>query len=41
MKLPHDSAHNHVQGLSEYVDDRPLLKNELFVDVFYSTRAHA
>lgn len=41
MKLPHDSAHNHVQGLSEYVDDRPLLKNELFVEVFYSSRAHA
>ncbi len=41
MSLPHDNAHTHVQGLSEFVDDRPLMKNELFVEVFYSTRAHA
>lgn len=41
MSLPHDSAHTHVTGESEYVDDRPKLHNELFVDVFYSTRAHA
>jgi xanthine dehydrogenase large subunit len=39
--LPHDNAHTHVTGESEYVDDRPKLKHELFVDVFYSTRAHA
>lgn len=39
--LPHDSAHTHVTGESEYVDDRPKMHNELFVDVFYSTRAHA
>jgi xanthine dehydrogenase large subunit len=39
--LPHDSAHTHVTGESEYVDDRPKLHNELFVDVFYSSRAHA
>lgn len=41
MSLPHDAAHTHVTGESEYVDDRTILKNELFVDVFYSTRAHA
>ena len=41
MSLPHDYAHTHVCGESEFVDDRPLLKNELFVDVFFSTRAHA
>lgn len=41
MSLPHDSAHTHVTGESEFVDDRPLLKNELFCDVFFSTRAHA
>lgn len=41
MSLPHDYAHTHVCGESEFVDDRPLMKNELFVDVFFSTRAHA
>lgn len=41
MSLPHDSAHTHVTGESEYVDDRPKMHNELYVDVFYSTRAHA
>lgn len=41
MSKPHDSAHNHVTGKSEYVDDRPLLRNELFCDVIFSTRAHA
>lgn len=38
---PHDSAHTHVTGKSEYVDDRIIAKNELFMDVFYSNRAHA
>lgn len=38
---PHDSAHTHVTGESEYVDDRPIMRGELFMDVFYSTRAHA
>ncbi len=33
---PHDSAKGHVSGGAEYVDDRPIAKNELFVDVFYS-----
>jgi xanthine dehydrogenase large subunit len=41
MSLPHDAAHTHVTGESEYVDDRPIMNNEVFVDVFYSTRAHA
>lgn len=41
MSLPHDYAHTHVCGESEFVDDRPILKNELFVDVVYSCRAHA
>ena len=41
MSLPHDSAHTHVTGESEFVDDRPKMHNELFMDVFYSTRAHA
>jgi xanthine dehydrogenase large subunit len=41
MSLPHDYAHTHVAGESEFVDDRPVLKNELFCDVFFSSRAHA
>ncbi len=41
MSLPHDYAHTHVSGKSEYVDDRSPLKNELYVEVFYSDRAHA
>ena len=39
--LPHDNAHTHVTGESEYVDDRPAMSNELFCDIFFSTRAHA
>jgi xanthine dehydrogenase large subunit len=41
MSLPHDYAHTHVAGESEFVDDRPAMRNELFCDVFFSTRAHA
>lgn len=41
MSLPHDNAHTHVCGESEFVDDRPIMRNELFCDVFFSTRAHA
>jgi xanthine dehydrogenase large subunit len=33
---PHDSAREHVSGEAVYIDDRPLHKNEVFVDVFYS-----
>ncbi len=39
--LPHDSAHLHVMGQSEYVDDRPATAGEVFVEVVYSTEAHA
>lgn len=39
--LPHDNAHTHVTGESEYVDDRPAMGNELYCDIFFSTRAHA
>lgn len=41
MSLPHDNAHTHVTGESEFVDDQPIMRNELFCDVFFSTRAHA
>jgi xanthine dehydrogenase large subunit len=41
MSLPHDFAHTHVKGESEFIDDRPAMRNEVFADVFYSTRAHA
>jgi len=41
MSKPHDSSHLHVTGKSEFVDDRIPLKNELFIDVFYSSKAHA
>lgn len=41
MRKVHDSAHSHVTGKSEYVDDRIQQKNELFADVIFSTRAHA
>ena len=40
-ELPHDSAHLHVAGRSEYVDDRPIAQGELFVEVVYSSQAHA
>lgn len=38
---PHDNAHTHVTGQSEYIDDRPFQKNELFCDVIYSSKSHA
>jgi len=41
MSLPHDSAHTHVQGKSEFVDDRPFVRGELLVGVYYSPHAHA
>src|SRR5262245_20585174 len=41
MSRPHDSAHLHVSGRSEYVDDRPELAGEVFVEVVFSTEAHA
>jgi xanthine dehydrogenase large subunit len=38
---PHDSANTHVKGESEYVDDRPMLPNELFCGLVYSKVARA
>ena len=40
-KYSHDSAHTHVTGKSEFVDDRPVTKGELHVEVLFSTEAHA
>lgn len=37
----HDSSTTHVTGRSEYIDDRPLLKNELFCGLVYSPYARA
>lgn len=41
MKVPHDSAIGHVTGQAEYIDDRPFVQGEVFVEVFYSTEAKA
>ncbi|MGZ3710308.1 MAG: molybdopterin cofactor-binding domain-containing protein [Bdellovibrionota bacterium] len=41
MSLTHDSAHTHVTGQSEYVDDRAAMKGEVFLEVIYSEKAHA
>src|SRR5689334_19312068 len=41
ISLPHDSAHTHVSGLSEYVDDRIAHANEVYVELVYSPYAHA
>src|SRR4051794_12758112 len=41
MSLPHDSAHTHVSGKSEYIDDRPPMQGELYVEVAFSPHAHA
>lgn len=40
-QLPHDSAHTHVSGLSEFVDDRIKMQNEVYVEVLYSPHAKA
>jgi xanthine dehydrogenase large subunit len=37
----HDSARTHVQGRSEFIDDRPLVAGELHVGIVYSTEPHA
>lgn len=37
----HDSSTTHVSGRSEYVDDRPVLKGELFCGLVYSPYARA
>lgn len=41
MSQPHESAIGHVTGTAEYIDDRPLLYGEVFVEVFYSLQAKA
>ena len=41
MNIPHDSAHTHVQGASEYIDDRIAYSNEVYVGVVYSSEPHA
>lgn len=37
----HESAHKHVRGAAEYVDDLPLLPGTLFVATGQSTKPHA
>lgn len=37
----HDSSHTHVQGSSEFIDDRPPVAGELQVGLVVSARAHA
>ncbi len=37
----HDNAHTHVTGRSEFVDDRVLQKNELYVDILFCKHAKA
>lgn len=39
--LPHDAAHSHVTGTSEFIDDRPAQAGELVVLVLASPVAHA
>jgi xanthine dehydrogenase large subunit len=40
-RLPHDSAHTHVRGESEFIDDRPFVQGELHVEVTFSPHARA
>ncbi len=39
--LPHESAHLHVSGEAEYVDDQPEPRGLLYAAVGYSAKAHA
>lgn len=39
--LPHESAHLHVSGEAEYVDDQPEPRGLLHAAIGYSARAHA
>lgn len=41
MSHPHDSAHTHVTGHSEFIDDRRRAHGELYVGIVYSKEAHA
>ncbi len=38
--IPHDSAVMHVTGTSKYINDIPMLPNELLVDFYKSPEAH-
>lgn len=40
QNIPHDSARGHVTGESIYIDDMPVMRNELLVDFFWSPIAH-
>jgi xanthine dehydrogenase molybdopterin-binding subunit B len=40
-RLPLDTAHTHVAGTSEYIDDRPRLRGEIDIELFPSPHAHA
>lgn len=37
----HESARLHVTGEAEYIDDRPTVQGEVFIDLYYSPVAHA
>ena len=41
QSIAHESAHKHVRGTAEYVDDLPLLPGTLFVATGQSTKPHA
>lgn len=40
LKITHESSKGYVTGQAEYIDDRAVLRGEVFVDVFYSPVAH-
>lgn len=39
--IPHESAYKHATGEAVYCDDIPGFKNELFLELVWSKRAHA
>ena len=41
MKRSHESAHTHVTGLSEFIDDRAFVRGELLVGILFSPHAKA
>ena len=41
LAITHESSKAYVSGTAEYVDDRPMLRGEVFVEVYYSQVAHA
>lgn len=41
MSVHHDSSSAHVTGTAEYIDDRPFVQGEVFVEIFFSTKAKA